>query len=339
MPASVPIADNRSGTSNRLSVSLADLISQRGQALKLCQGMNQNVVALQAGNYISKFHGRGIDFEEVRLYQPGDDIRHMDWRVTARTNQPHTKIYREERERPVLLCVDQSHSMHFATRGSFKSVIAANTAAILAWSASLLGDRVGGLVFSERDHHEHEPKRGNHKLMPFLNHLTFSKETAMSANPDAQASTQLLQQACLRMTRLTKPGSLVFILSDFFNFTAPAVKHLAQVSRHSQVILLLIYDNIEYLTLPPGRYRIGDGNYTATIDAHERRSLLGSQLLERVEKIIEHCTRYGWQGFPLHTNVNLIPELKTKLTSRPGVQAYTQLANQIREKNAVRTAR
>ena len=112
MPASVPIADNRSGTSNRLSVSLADLISQRGQALKLCQGMNQNVVALQAGNYISKFHGRGIDFEEVRLYQPGDDIRHMDWRVTARTGKAHTKVFQEERERPVLVVLDASPSLY-----------------------------------------------------------------------------------------------------------------------------------------------------------------------------------------------------------------------------------
>ncbi|HBC57745.1 MAG TPA: DUF58 domain-containing protein [Gammaproteobacteria bacterium] len=333
----VAITENSSGSSSRIAVSLADLIAQRRQAIKLCQGFNQNLVALQSGNYMSKFHGRGIDFEEVRLYQPGDDIRHMDWRVTARTDQPHTKIFREERERPVLLCVDKSHSMHFATRGCFKSVIAANTAAILAWSATQLGDRVGGLVFSESSHHEHEPKRGSHQLMPFLNFLTFNKETATSINPKPQASKLLLEQACLRMARLTKPGSLVFILSDFLNFNTTAVKHLAQVSRHSQVILLLIYDAIEYQTLPPGRYRIGDGNNTATIDAHKPRSLMGSQLLARVEDMIGYCKRHGWQGFPLSTEANLFPELKMKLATKPGMQAYSQFALQIRDRNAIQS--
>ena len=111
--------------------SLESLLRLRAEARSL--GLSQrNMAAHQAGGYRSAFRGRGIDFEEVRVYQPGDDIRIMDWRVTARTGEPHTKVYREERERPVLFLVDQGASMMFGTQVAFKSVIAARIAALLA---------------------------------------------------------------------------------------------------------------------------------------------------------------------------------------------------------------
>ena len=93
---------------------------------------------------------RGIDFEEFRPYQAGDDIRLIDWRVTARTGRPFIKVFREERERPVIIAVDQTHNMYFGSRVAFKSVIAAQAAAVFCWLAIDNGDRVGGLVFSDR---------------------------------------------------------------------------------------------------------------------------------------------------------------------------------------------
>nr|WP_241480308.1 DUF58 domain-containing protein [Legionella norrlandica] len=107
--------------------------------------------ALRSGNHISKFRGRGMDFAEVRNYQAGDEIRHMEWRVTARTGRPHVKIYQEERERPVIMLVDFNPSMIFGTKIAFKSVVAARLASLLAWTVIKQGDRVGGSFFLLRN--------------------------------------------------------------------------------------------------------------------------------------------------------------------------------------------
>ena len=109
--------------------------------------------ALRAGSNVSRLRGRGMDFAEVRNYQAGDEIRHMEWRVTARTGKPHVKLYEEERERPVIILTDFNPSMYFGTRLAFKSVIAARLAAILAWTVVKQGDRVGGFLLSAHHHH------------------------------------------------------------------------------------------------------------------------------------------------------------------------------------------
>ena len=129
--------------------SIEELASMRYNTTGLNPLAHKKALASMAGGHISSFRGRGIDFSEVRIYQPGDDIRNIDWRVTARTNKPHTKLYREERERPVYIVVDQCQSMFFGSKKTFKSVTAARAAANLAWGTIDNGDRVGGLVFSD----------------------------------------------------------------------------------------------------------------------------------------------------------------------------------------------
>ena len=125
-------------------------LSRKSRGLSLRTGM---ISALQSGDYQSAFKGRGMEYDESRLYQPGDDIRNIDWRVTARSGKVHTKLFREERERPVHLWVDFRAPMFFATRGKFKSVIAAELASLFAWRANRQGDGIGGIVFSENTHH------------------------------------------------------------------------------------------------------------------------------------------------------------------------------------------
>ena len=113
-----------------------------------------------SGGHLSPYKGRGVEFDESRPYQPGDDLRTIDWRVTARTGKPHTKVFREERNRPVFVWLDLRRPMLFATRGAYKGVRAAEMAALIAWSAVANGDRLGGLVFSETQHHELRPALG-----------------------------------------------------------------------------------------------------------------------------------------------------------------------------------
>ena len=140
-------------------VALADLLRLRaaGEAVRLTA---PRVRVAASGGHLSPYKGRGVEFDESRLYQPGDDLRTIDWRVTARTGKPHTKVFREERNRPVFVWLDLRRPMLFATRGAYKGVRAAEIAALIAWSAVANGDRLGGLVFTETEHHELRPALG-----------------------------------------------------------------------------------------------------------------------------------------------------------------------------------
>ena len=133
--------------------------------------ISNSVKAQLAGGHLSAFRGRGMEYHESRPYQPGDDIRAIDWRVTARSGRTHTKVYREERERPVLLWLDLTRSMFFGTQTCFKSVLASKLAALLAWSSVQHGDRLGYLFFSEQQHVEIRPARGKHTALQFIQQL------------------------------------------------------------------------------------------------------------------------------------------------------------------------
>lgn len=221
--------------------------------------LNSNgIKARLSGNYLSAFKGRGMEFDEARPYQPGDDIRSIDWRVTARTGKTHTKLYREERERPVLLWVDYRRSMFFGTQNYFKSVLAAKTAALLAWSAAQHGDRLGGLVFSENLHQELRPQRGKSGTLHFIKML--SEHPAWDDYQQTPHDEVSGAQALHRLRRVARPGSLIFLISDFRYLDETAESSLAQLSRHNDVVMLFINDPLEAHLPPAGYYRVSDGD-------------------------------------------------------------------------------
>ena len=176
MPADTPNPDD-----GVVRVSLSSLIALHhdAESLVLQPGRIRSPVS---GGYRSPFKGRGMEFDEVRPYMQGDDVRILDWRVTARTGRPHTKLFREERERAVLLWVDLRHTMFFATQGAFKAVRAAQAAALLGWRAVSQGDRLGALLFSEATHIELRPKRGKaallHVLSQIAKHVAWQQHSA-----------------------------------------------------------------------------------------------------------------------------------------------------------------
>lgn len=217
---------------------------------------SQKIKAKQGGAYLSSFKGRGMEFDESRIYQAGDDIRNMDWRVTARTGTAHTKVFREERERPILLCLDLNPSMMFATRNKFKSVIAAELAVLIAWNCAKNNDRVGGLIFSANDHVEIKPRRGKTAVLDFIRHCTqHSSWTTDSKKED----TRNMTSAITRLQRVTHPGSLIFMLSDFREMNEKSLSHLANIARHNDVILIKIIDPIEIELPVSGSYKLTDG--------------------------------------------------------------------------------
>ena len=247
-----------------VSVSLKTLIdlAKPASTLNLQHSKNR---AQQSGAYVSRFKGRGMEFDEARLYQPGDDIRSIDWRVTARTGKTYTKVFREERERPVFISVDDRLTMHFATRGVFKSVLAAKLAGLLAWAAEHHGDRIGGQLFSEHDCYELKPQNGRHAVLRFLNALVKPQKSA-----DKHFT---LSQVLARLNQHARPGSLVYIVSDFRGINDESETHIAKLARHCEVVLIFIYDPLESSLPFKGRFRFTDELSDVVVDAGDQKGL------------------------------------------------------------------
>jgi uncharacterized protein (DUF58 family) len=226
--------------------------------------------ALQRGVQIARFKGRGMEFAEVRPYQPGDDIRSLDWKVTARTGEPYTKLFREERERPVLLAVDLRSPMFFGTHGAFKAVTAAYAASLLAWVAIRAGDRIGGMLFADGAHAELKPVRGRAAVLHFIRTLVAHPAWAAWRTSGYRAAA--LTEGLARLRRVAKPGSLVAVLSDFRGLDGGAELELVALGRHTDVLLIQVYDPIEAQAPPPGRYVVTDGARRFAIDSSNRRS-------------------------------------------------------------------
>ncbi|MDH3620225.1 MAG: DUF58 domain-containing protein, partial [Gammaproteobacteria bacterium] len=236
-----------------VSVSQPGLIRLAGPARAIALNVLR-VNSLQTGAYVSRFRGRGMEFDESRPYQPGDDPRSIDWRVTARSTTAYTKLFREERERPVLVAVDLRSNMHFATQGCFKSVNASRAAALLSWAAHHRGDRLGGLIFGDTTHRELKPRLGRRAALRFVHELAehpdWVRRDSEPTNPDA------LTQAMSALRRVARPGSLVVVISDFVDFTRAAQSYLSSVARHNEVLAVFLNDPLERELPPPGRYRI-----------------------------------------------------------------------------------
>jgi uncharacterized protein (DUF58 family) len=239
------------------------------------------------GQRLSMFRGRGMEFEESRLYQPGDDVRHLDWKVTARSGKPHTKLFREERERPVLFWLDLRPGMFFATRGRFKSVQAIRASALLAWRASAHGDRVGGMVFGQGRHHEQRPGQGHRAVLRWLGTAVDAQAwDAAPAEPPDDLATGLR-----RLRRMARPGCLVFLISDFRGLDQSCEEELSLLARHCSLVAVSVYDPLERELPPAGRYTVIRGDRTATIDSGDPAVI--DRYAERIEKKREQLSILG----------------------------------------------
>ncbi len=232
-----------------IDVRLPELIVLRLRARRLARPA-MRVAGIHAATHTSRFRGRGVDYAESRIYQPGDDIRQMDWRVTARSGKPHTKLFEEERERSVLLIVDQNPSLRFGTRVRFKSVQAARAAALIAWTAARNGDRVGALGFGGGIDAEVKPGGGVRGALRVLRALA---EWDAAADRATHAP---LSQALLRARRLARPGSRVILISDGFSADEAAQGPLSLLADHCDVAAIVLEDALELAAPTPGRYAL-----------------------------------------------------------------------------------
>jgi uncharacterized protein (DUF58 family) len=276
-------------------VSVEDLIGLRRRVQRLRLKHGQPSRSVITGAHRSRFRGRGMDYQESRHYQAGDDIRNMDWRITARAGRPHVKLYEEERERPVVTLLDLGPSMFFGTRGAFKSVTAARLAALVGWAAIANHDRIGALLFNG-EHHELQPASGRRSVMRLIRALAKAGDPAIglahAADPGA------LSTALARLRRVARPGSLVFLISDFYSMDKETGRHLSRLRRHSDIVACQVADPLELAPPPAGRYGITDGARTGVLDTRSLRGKSGyDAYLARHRAAVQDLT--AARGIPL----------------------------------------
>ena len=287
------LSQGRPPEGDGIHLSAEELISLRPRCHALRLPMRQPAASALAGAYRSRFRGRGVDYLESRNYQPGDDIRNMDWRVTARTGKAHTKVFQEERERPVLVVLDAGPTLYFGTRRRLKSVAAGQLAAAVAWAAVRRGDRIGGFLFAPGRHREIRPAGGRRGAMRMIQGLV----DWLQPEQHDRNGPEPLSTALERVRHTVRPGSLVIIISDFFGLDEHCNRHLSRLRQHSDVIGCQVLDAAEH-KLPPGRYPITDGEQATVLDtghgsSRKRYETMGSRHLNEPRQLFQkhNC---GW---------------------------------------------
>lgn len=244
---------------------LADLVRLR----HLASGFNflprQPVHSLLSGRHASKLRGRGLNFEEIRQYLPGDDIRQIDWKVTARTRQPHSRVYTEERERPVMLVVDQRLGMFFGSQRQFKSVTAVEAAALVAWRTIAVKDRVGMVLFDDAECQTIRLQRSEAGVIRILQSL-LDKHRALKASTPASSQPAMLNRALEMTQRLVAHDSLVVLITDGSGKNDDTRKFLTQISHHNDVLVVFVFDPLEAEFPEAGRLVVSDGKQYLTFD-------------------------------------------------------------------------
>ena len=242
--------------------SLSQLIKLRYGARELTGFPKIQARQMLAGGHKSRFRGRGMDFDQVRIYQSGDDVRSIDWRVTARTQVPHTKIFSEERERPILVISDLRSPMFFGSQ-RLKSVVACEISAALAWAGLAANDRAGGLVFGPQQQIDIKSRRSHHAVLQFIHALHEYSAQLVELQTDRYSLADILEES----RQFILPGSTVFIVSDFHDLDSNCERHLFELARHGNLNFCHVYDDIETDLPPPSLYAVTDGQHHTMLDS------------------------------------------------------------------------
>lgn len=263
-----------------------------------------------AGLYTSAFCGQGMDFQEARVYQEGDDVRHIDWRITARTGIPYVRIFEEQRERSVLFCVDTSSQMAFGTRQIFKSVQAARAVALLGWSATQHQDRVGGLLFGHAHHplRFFRPQKGGRTFFQLLKALAL--ESTGHAEPDP------LITALNKLNASIPTGALIFIVADFNRDPAALESSLSYLKQQHEVVLIAVDDPADWdlpamgaVLFTDHRGQVREIN-TSSLSGHQRYRQLWQQQRQQLKTLLD---RFNIPLISIVTHDNLYQTLTLEL--------------------------
>ncbi len=237
-------------TISRVHPSLDDLVRLQFDARGFSLLPSQPVHSLLSGRHSSRLRGRGLQFEELRDYRAGDDIRSMDWRATARLRKPHVRVYSEERERPVLLVVDQRTTMFFGSMRTTKATAAAELAALSAWRTLAAGDRVGAILLGDEEIVQIKPHRSRSNVLRICHELVRLNSTLTASGPGSRTTT--LNDVLRRAIRIAHHDYLVVLITDYHGDDEDTRRLATNLAAHNDVIAALVYDPLG-AHLPAGR--------------------------------------------------------------------------------------
>lgn len=302
------------GDTDGAYVSVDNLVALESTAADLTFLRKAPVRRFLAGRHESRMRGRGLSFEELRTYMPGDDVRTIDWRVTARTGQPFVRVYNDEKDRPALIVVDQRTNMFFGSRRSMKSVAGAEVAALCAWRVMTLGDRVGGVVFNDVKQDAIRPHRSRGAVIRFAETISI-QNNALSAGSDIERSPGQLNAVLGSVAALARHDHLIIVVSDFDGHGPETRDLLLRMSVANDVIAVLVYDPF-LLDLPrqgemvvsggalQAELQFGRGNVRDAVDSFARNR--GRELLSWQEEM-------GLPMLPVSAAEEVAPQLRTLL--------------------------
>lgn len=272
--------------------------------------------SLLTGGVRTRLRGRGVDFDEVRVYQPGDDVRSIDWRVTARTQVPHTKIFHEERERPVFVVADQRSPMFFGSHHCFKSVLATHLCATLAWAALHQSDRIGGLVFGDRSQRDIRARRSQHAALELIHRLHDYNHRLDSPLP--RSGTTALANLLADVRRVAKPGNAIFLVSDFHDFDRRCEQQLFELARHTDVTLIHVYDPLERQLNSAGPVTVSDGHARLSLPAQRGtfQRAYRRAFERRLEQLTDSCRKLALPLLSYATDDDILSALRERFGAR-----------------------
>jgi len=304
----------------RVHVSLAGLRALEGDARRLTFLPRQPARSVLNGRHASRLRGRGLNFEELRDYLPGDDVRAIDWKVTARTGKPHVRVMTEERDRPALIVVDQRMSMYFGSVHAMKSVTAAEAAALAAFAILGQGDRVGGIVFGDAEIAEVRPQRTRAALDRFLAVVADANGALGAETP---AATPLPLNDVLRaVSRIAPRNHLILVISDFDAIDETTDRLVDAIARRNDLVLVLVSDPLAG-DLPAGlRLVVSDGALQAEIDTDDRTAhmRLAQMAKGRLAAVMDWQRSLGVPVLPLSTAEETLPQVRRLMGLGPGAR-------------------
>ena len=294
-------------------VDLPQLLRLRGQAEGFSFLPRQPVHSVLAGRRASRLRGRGLDFEELRGYVPGDDIRSIDWHSTARLGEAFVRVFREERGRTGLFVVDQRSQMFFGTREQMKSVTAAEAAALGAWRMLAQQDRVGALLLGDQELCELRPQRSRRAVLRLLHELVrLGRQLPGDASGPPQRSLDDALEAALRVAR---HDALVTIISDLHDAGPRTAQLVTRLARHNDVLVVHVYDEMERALPSAGRVVFGEPGAQLEVDTHDGalRTRFAEEHASRVERARRFLLHRRTPMIPLHTGGDVAAQVRKHL--------------------------
>ena len=303
------------------TITLTELIELRRHTHEIPLFSTPQRRSVLVGLHHSRLRGRGVDFDQVRIYQAGDDVRHIDWRVTARTQEPHTKLFHEERERPIYLLIEQSQRLFFGTQTQFKSVLVAQAAALIGWAALKHNDRIGGLVFGETDQHGIRPRRTQRTLLQLLECVARTHQQLQSQSMHSMPpATDSVGLALRRARDLLRPGSLAILLCDERALNETVERQLKLLARHTDLLLVPVSDPIDHALPAAGYLAFTEHDAYLSLNTHDQRvrQSYRAHAQKRQQNWRHIARRLGVPLLPLSTQYTAVEQLHQHLTTYSG---------------------